>query len=101
MTNITARLAGIATLALAALPAVALTTAAHAASYVPAKVRIADLNMTSAAVRAEANEKAASEIRLAGALLRSRSRIVSGEEGLATQCDDPVHPDWRANLDRV
>ena len=97
MTNITARLAGIATLALAVLPAAALTTAAHSAPYVQSKVRVADLNLASAAgqaafhqrtdaaarrfcsdvtslntltacraaVRAEVNEKVASEIRLA------------------------------------
>lgn len=48
MTNLTARIAGVATLALAALPAFALTTAAHAANHVPATVRVADLNLSSA-----------------------------------------------------
>ena len=47
MTNFTARFAGVATLALAVLPAAALTTTAHAASHVPAAVRIADLNLAS------------------------------------------------------
>ncbi len=107
MTNITARLAGIATLALAVLPALALTATAHAAPTVTAnviaKVQVGDLNLASAdgqailrqriddaarrfcsdvtsrstldtanafdscrvAVRAEVNEKLASEIRLA------------------------------------
>jgi UrcA family protein len=49
MTTFTARIAGVATLALAVLPAAALTTAAHAGSYVPAKVAMADLNLASAA----------------------------------------------------
>jgi UrcA family protein len=97
MTTFTARLASIATLALAVLPAAALTTTAHSAPYVSAKVQVADLNLASAdgqaafqartdaaarrfcegvtslntrdacraGVRAEVNEKVASEIRLA------------------------------------
>ena len=97
MTTFTARLAGIATLALAVLPAAALTTVAHSAPYVASKVQISDLNLASAdgqaalqqrtdaaarrfcdgvtslntisacraGVRAEVNEKVASEIRLA------------------------------------
>lgn len=97
MTTFTARLAGIATLALAVIPAAALTTAAHSAPYVATKVQVADLNLASAdgqaafhartdaaarrfcdgvtslntrdacraGVRAEVNEKVASEIRLA------------------------------------
>ncbi len=43
MTSFTARIAGLATLALAALPMAALSTAAHAAS-----VRIGDLDLASA-----------------------------------------------------
>jgi UrcA family protein len=46
--KITARVAGIATLALAVLPIAALTTAAHAGE----RVRTGDLNMASAAGRA-------------------------------------------------
>jgi UrcA family protein len=42
----TARIAGVATLALAVLPVAALS-AAHAAEYPPASVRIADLNLAS------------------------------------------------------
>lgn len=44
MTNFTARFAGVATLALAALPLAALATAAHAA---PVTVRVADLDLNS------------------------------------------------------
>lgn len=44
MTAFTARIAGVATLALAVLPVAALSTA-HAAEYAPATVRIADLNL--------------------------------------------------------
>src|SRR3569833_1266218 len=51
MTNFTARIAGVATLALAALPVAALSTA-HAATYVPASVRVAALDLTPAAGRA-------------------------------------------------
>jgi UrcA family protein len=47
MTNIANRIAGLATLALAALPVAALTTAAHAEPNVP--VYVADLNMHSEA----------------------------------------------------
>jgi UrcA family protein len=45
MTNFTSRFAGVATLALAALPLAALATTAHAA---PVTVRIADLDLNSA-----------------------------------------------------
>jgi UrcA family protein len=48
MTAITARLAGVATLALAVLPAVALTTVAHAETHVPTSVRIADIDLATA-----------------------------------------------------
>jgi UrcA family protein len=58
MTNFTARIAGVATLALAALPALALTTTAHAASHVPAAVRIADLNLATADGRAQLSQRA-------------------------------------------
>jgi len=44
MTNFTARIAGVATLALAALPAAAIPASAFAA---PASVRVADLNLAS------------------------------------------------------
>jgi UrcA family protein len=49
MTNYTARFAGVATLALALLPAAALTTTAHASTYPAAAVRVADLNLASPA----------------------------------------------------
>ena len=49
MTNYTARFAGVATLALALLPAAALTTTAHASTYPAAVVHIADLNLASPA----------------------------------------------------
>ncbi|MDB5465430.1 MAG: hypothetical protein JWQ46_192 [Phenylobacterium sp.] len=52
MSNFAARIAGLATLALAALPMVALTTAAHAA---PVRVQVADLNLASAAGEATFN----------------------------------------------
>ena len=52
MTSFAARFAGIATLALAVLPMAALTTAAHASSYPPAAVRVADLDLGSAPGRA-------------------------------------------------
>jgi UrcA family protein len=58
MTNFTARFAGVATLALAVLPVAALTTAAHAATHVPAAVRIADLNLSSATDRATFGQRA-------------------------------------------
>jgi UrcA family protein len=45
MKNYTARIAGLATLALAALPAVALTTAAHAQSAPHTSVQVGDLNL--------------------------------------------------------
>ena len=51
MSNLTAKIAGAATLALAVLPAAALTPAAHAAPA-PVRVRIADLDLGSAAGRA-------------------------------------------------
>ena len=57
MTNFTARIAGVATLALAALPAFALTTVAHAASHAPAAVRVADLNLASADGRAAFDQR--------------------------------------------
>ncbi len=47
----TARIAGVATLALAALPVAALSTA-HAADYAPAAVRVADLNLATASGKA-------------------------------------------------
>lgn len=46
MTHVASRIAGIATLALAALPIAALSTAAHAA---PVVVKVADLDLNSAA----------------------------------------------------
>jgi len=49
MTNLTARIAGVATLALAALPFAALTTAAHAQTastgYAQESIRVGDLNL--------------------------------------------------------
>ncbi|MFL5294946.1 MAG: UrcA family protein [Phenylobacterium sp.] len=57
MTNFAARIAGVATLALAALPVAALTTAAHAATHVPASVRIADLNLATSAGRAAFDQR--------------------------------------------
>ncbi len=51
--NLTNRIAGFATLALAVLPALALTTAAHAET----SVRIADLNMASASGQAAFNQR--------------------------------------------
>src|SRR6185437_13765967 len=50
MKNFTARIAGLATLALAALPVAALTTAAHAQGA--EHVHIADLNLATAAGKA-------------------------------------------------
>ena len=58
MTNFTARIAGVATLALACVPALALTTAAHAAGHVPAAVRIADLDLGTADGRAQFSQRA-------------------------------------------
>jgi UrcA family protein len=56
MTTLTARIASVATLALAALPFAALTTAAHAATpstgYAQESVRVGDLNLGSSADRA-------------------------------------------------
>ena len=46
MTNFASKIAGLATLALAALPVAALTTAAHAA---PMKVAVSDLDLSTAA----------------------------------------------------
>jgi len=46
MTNFAAKIAGVATLALAALPVVALTTAAHAAPA-PVTIQVSDLNLAS------------------------------------------------------
>jgi UrcA family protein len=46
MTNFAAKIAGVATLALAALPALALTTAAHAAPA-PIAIQVSDLNFAS------------------------------------------------------
>ena len=57
MTNFTARIAGVATLALACVPALALTTAAHAASHVPAAVRVADLNLATSDGRAQFSQR--------------------------------------------
>jgi UrcA family protein len=45
MTNFTARIAGFATLALAALPIAALSSAAHATEY---RISVADLNLATA-----------------------------------------------------
>jgi UrcA family protein len=50
MTNFAAKFAGIATLALAALPALALTTAAHA-TPAPVTIKVSDLNLGSQAGR--------------------------------------------------
>jgi UrcA family protein len=56
MTTFTARFAGFATLALAALPVVALSTSAHAADaspqYAHESVQVSDLNMASASGKA-------------------------------------------------
>ncbi|RAK58846.1 UrcA family protein [Phenylobacterium hankyongense] len=54
MSNFAARIAGLATLALAALPMVALTTAAHAA---PIRVHVADLDLATAAGKATADRR--------------------------------------------
>jgi len=47
MTNFTARIAGVATLALAVLPVAALSTA-HAATHPPVSVRVADIDLSTA-----------------------------------------------------
>ena len=57
MTTFAARFAGLATLALAALPAAALTTVAHAGTHVPAAVRIADLDLASTDGRAAFDQR--------------------------------------------
>lgn len=56
MTNITARIAGLATLALAALPMAALSTNAYAA---PATVQVSDLNLSSEAGMATFHQRTA------------------------------------------
>lgn len=62
MTNYTARIAGIATLALAILPAAALSTAAHARNasvpYGAQSVRISDLDLASASGKASLARRA-------------------------------------------
>ena len=55
MTNYAARLAGAATLALAALPMAALSTTAYAA---PATIRVSDLDLSSAAGQATFHQRA-------------------------------------------
>ncbi len=55
MTSITTRIAGLATLALAALPMAALSTNAHAA---PVAVQVADLNLNSEAGLAAFHQRA-------------------------------------------
>jgi len=55
MKNYTARIAGLATLALAALPIAALSTVAHAQT---ARVQVADLNLTSASGKATFERRA-------------------------------------------
>ncbi len=61
MTNYTARIASVATLALALLPAVALSTA-HAANaqvpYAAQSVQVSDLNLASASGKAMLSERA-------------------------------------------
>jgi UrcA family protein len=61
MTNLTARIASVATLALALLPAVALSTA-HAANasvpYAAQSVRVSDLNLASASGKATLSQRA-------------------------------------------
>ena len=47
MTNFTARIAGVATLALAVLPVAALSTA-HAATHAPVSVRVSDIDLSTA-----------------------------------------------------
>jgi UrcA family protein len=74
MFNFAAKLAGAATLALAALPVAALTvTAAHAAPA-PAHVRIGDLNLASAA----GQKLFAERVRSAGETLCGDERALDG-----------------------
>jgi UrcA family protein len=58
MSTFAARYAGVATLALAVLPIAALTSGAHAATHMPAAVRVADLNLSSASDRATFQQRA-------------------------------------------
>jgi len=76
MTNLTTKFAGIATLALAALPALALATAAHAA---PA-VRVSDIDLASASGRATFEQRAeAATSRFCRDQMRPGSRIANLE----------------------
>jgi UrcA family protein len=62
MKNLTARVAGLATLALAALPIAALSTAAHAQGH-HERVRVADLNLATASGQAAFSERVDSAAR--------------------------------------
>lgn len=64
MKNFVAQVAGIASLALAALPALALTTAVHAQTpAIRATIRVADLDLRSAGGQAALHEGVARHIR--------------------------------------
>jgi len=95
MTNITARLAGIATLALAVLPAVALTTAAHSAPYVPAKVQVADLNLASADGQATFHERTDAAARRFCSTTTSLNTISACRAGVRAEVNEKVASEIR------
>ncbi|HEV2530088.1 UrcA family protein [Phenylobacterium sp.] len=89
MTHFAAKLAGAATLALAALPALALTTAAHAAPD-PVKVRLADLDLLTPAGQA----MLAQRVDRAGVEFCRSERSLT----LRTSCRDGVRAEVREKL---
>jgi UrcA family protein len=89
MTNFTAKLAGVATLALAALPAIALSSAAHAAPA-PVAIKIADLDLSSRAGLGVFHRRA----REAGAQMCRDERALAARES----CEHAVVAEAREKL---
>src|SRR3954453_18813435 len=95
MTNFTARIAGVATLALALLPAAALTTAAHAATHVPASVRVADLNLGTSAGRAAFEQRTDAAARRFCSTETSLGQMASCKAAVRSEISDKASSEIR------
>lgn len=102
MTNFAARIAGVATLALAALPVAAIATAAHAA---PMSVKVGDLNLNSPAGLVAFNQRsqAAATAYCRSALLpRSAMETVqSCRKAIKTELNEKLPAVQQSQLDHA
>ena len=98
MTSLTARIASVATLALAALPFAALTTAAHAQTvstgYAQESIRVGDLNMAAPS----GQTKFAARVDHAANHVCARERNIGMKEACKAGVRTEAHEKANANL---